>query len=910
MTLTGSLRNLVQPTALLRPLPPRVLRPEQPAMSHGQHRAAQLVNLGGACVTLLDHNEAVDLVIERARNGHGLPPLGVASANLDHVKHFGAGSRWEGTLDECGTTEWLTLLDGAPLVARAQELTRAEWPRLAGSDLISPILDAAQTSRLRVGFVGGSPDTHTLVRQRLAASHPGLAVAGWWAPERTVLADPGASRALAGGIAAASCDVLVVCLGKPRQELWISEYGQLTGAKVLLAFGAAVDFLAGRVRRAPDWVQALGMEWAWRLALEPQRLAKRYLIDGPEAYLKLQNSSGQGQLNDAPSGRTRIVPSVAAAVPGLPAVERPEGFSAVTEHTDVAVLAVAYNGANDVVGLLESLLPETRGQSIKVIIADNSPTDEVCRAVRDWAGVHAFRTGGNFGYSGGINRAVRAAGTADAYLILNPDLRVEEGAVRALRDRMSVSGAGVVVPVLLDDDGSVYPSLRREPSIAGAVGDALVGSRLAGRPDWLAEMDFDAESYVHAHRVDWATGAALLIRRDVAESVGEWDEAYFLYSEETDYLRRVREAGARVWFEPLARMRHSRGGSGTSPALDALLAINRIKYVRKFHSAGYARGFRAAVVLAALLRSPQPHGREILATVCRERRWDRLPHATGYPAPAGPRPGFPVGAVIIPAHNEAAVLRRTLAALAMPLASGSVEVIVACNGCTDGTEAIAGSFAGVQVLRVAEASKIAALNAADRVATRWPRVYLDADIELPAEALRATLELLARGGSILCARPRFIYDTDGASWPVRAYYRARNRLPQASASMWGAGVYGMSRQGHDRLGEFPAVTADDCYVDRVFDGTEKTVLSCPPVTVRTPRTTPALVAILRRVYKGNAELSAMHRAGTGRTVRELARSARGPGSALDAVVYAAFALRGRRARPDGVRWERDNSSRS
>jgi exopolysaccharide biosynthesis WecB/TagA/CpsF family protein len=909
MSPSVSVRGLIPPAALFRPLPQRTPRPEQPAPAQAQYRTAQWVNLGGVRVTLLDYKQAVDLVIERARTGHGLPPLAVASANLDHVKHFGSGSRWEGILDGRGGMEWLTLLDGAPLVSRAQELTGTGWPRLAGSDLIGPILDAAQTSGLRVGFVGGSPDTHALVKEKLARSYTGLVVAGWWAPDRTVLSDPESSQALAGSIAASSCDVLVVCLGKPRQELWIAEYGHLTGAKVLLAFGAVVDFLAGRVRRAPALVQGLGMEWAWRLALEPQRLAKRYLVDGPEAYLKLQKSSCDASGSN-PSRHWHPTSGPPGTFPALLRQERREGFAPITEHTDVAVLVVAYNGADDVVSLLESLLPETRGQSIKVVIADNSPTDVVYSAVRGFTGVHAFRTGGNFGYSGGINRAMREAGTAGAYLVLNPDLRVEAGSVFALRERMSVSGAGVVVPVLLDNDGSVYPSLRREPSIAGAVGDALMGSRLAGRPDWLAEMDFDAESYVHAHRLHWATGAALLIRSDVAESVGEWDENYFLYSEETDYLHRVREAGASVWFEPLARMRHSRGGSGTSPSLDALMAINRIKYVRKYHSAGYARRFRAAVVLAALLRSPQPHGRELLATVCRERRWERLPHAAFYPAPIEPPLGFPAGAVIIPAHNEAAVLRRTLEALAVPLASGAVEVIVACNGCTDGTEAIASSFAGVQVLHVVEASKVAALNAADRVATRWPRVYLDADIELPAEALRATLELLASGDNVLCARPGFRYDAGDASWPVRSYYRARNRLPHATGSMWGAGVYAMNRQGHDRLGEFPAITADDCYVDRLFDDTEKAVLDCPPVTVRTPRTTRALLTILKRVYKGKAELSGMPGAGTRRIVWELVRSARSAGSAFDAVVYAAFALLGRRSLAGGVAWERDDSTRS
>ena len=255
------------------------------------------------------------------------------------------------------------------------------------------------------------------------------------------------------------------------------------------------------------------------------------------------------------------------------------------------------------------------------------------------------------------------------------------------------------------------------------------------------------------------------------------------------------------------------------------------------------------------------------------------------------------------------MLRRTLDALSIPLASGRVEVIVACNGCTDGTEELARSVTGVRVIEVAEASKVAALNAGDRAASKWPRVYLDADIELPVEALCATLETLSTDPGMLCARPAFHYEIEGASWPVRAYYRARNRLPQASASMWGAGVYGLSRKGHQRLGEFPAVTADDCFIDRLFESTEKATLDCPRVTVRTPRSTSALLSTLKRVYRGNSELRGVPGVRTGRTVRELVASVQGPVSAVEALVYGLFALAGRLAPRRLPAWERDETSR-
>lgn len=250
--------------------------------------------LGGAVVDLMEFDPAVDLIVDRAKNRLEVP-LAVGSVNLDHIKHFGTNGPWTSILldgksgvrpraGRRGQVNWLSLLDGAPLVTQARRLTGHKWPRLAGSDLIRPVLGAAVEQEVRVGFLGGSPETHELLKGKMREAWPDLVVAGWWAPPRATLSDPTASTALANDIAKARVDILVVGLGKPRQELWIAEYGSLTEAGSLLAFGAVVDFLAGRVVRAPQWVSERGMEWAWRLALEPKRLARRYMIDGPPAY--------------------------------------------------------------------------------------------------------------------------------------------------------------------------------------------------------------------------------------------------------------------------------------------------------------------------------------------------------------------------------------------------------------------------------------------------------------------------------------------------------------------------------------------------------------------------------------------------------------------------------------------------
>jgi exopolysaccharide biosynthesis WecB/TagA/CpsF family protein len=243
--------------------------------------------VSGVRTDLVDEAEALARIKERFGAGHA--PLGVASVNLDHVHHFGASGAWAGSLGTSG--EWLNLIDGAPIAAKARSLTGIDWPRLAGSDLIGPILGLAERDGTRVGFLGGSEETRVALLETLGRERPGLKLAGVWSPSRAQITDPEASLELAATVRKQGVQLLVVCLGKPRQELWIEANAAATGSEVLLAFGAVADFIAGRVKRAPRWAVNSGMEWAWRLALEPKRLARRYLIQGPPAYVRTQRAT-------------------------------------------------------------------------------------------------------------------------------------------------------------------------------------------------------------------------------------------------------------------------------------------------------------------------------------------------------------------------------------------------------------------------------------------------------------------------------------------------------------------------------------------------------------------------------------------------------------------------------------------
>jgi hypothetical protein len=270
------------------------------------------------------------------------------------------------------------------------------------------------------------------------------------------------------------------------------------------------------------------------------------------------------------------------------------------------------------------------------------------------------------------------------------------------------------------------------------------------------------------------------------------------------------------------------------------------------------------------------------------------------------------------------VIQRCLDALFGGFAHEELDVVVACNGCRDDTARIARSSGHpVSVLELAEASKAAALRAADSAALAFPRLYLDADVTLPGASARLVLERLRNGA--LAARPPLRYDSSASSAPVRGYYRARSQVPAVLGSLWGAGVYGLSAAGRARFEAFPDLVADDLWIDRQFEPHEIEIVDCAPVVVAVPRRSRDLLHTLSRTYRGKEDhrppsgVDTRARETTAAAVRDLRRLAEaGPRSAADAATYTAFAVTARLTRKLAVAagrgaaatgWERDESSR-
>lgn len=269
-----------------------------PAVAPGAPAGRRII-LGGTPVDLMVADELLAVVRERlaagASGGAGagdVAPLAIGSANLDHIHHFGPGGASRDDLDAAGASPaWLVLLDGAPLVRRAAALTGTRWPLLAGSDMLPGLLAVAEETGAGTGFLGGTSEMHDRLRSVLSGRFPGLRITGTWAPERREFADPQAAAGIADAVRASGTDLLVVGLGKPRQERWIQRYAERSGARVLLAFGASADFLAGTATRAPAGFRRYGLEWLYRLLREPRRLARRYCLQGPPALWRLRTAS-------------------------------------------------------------------------------------------------------------------------------------------------------------------------------------------------------------------------------------------------------------------------------------------------------------------------------------------------------------------------------------------------------------------------------------------------------------------------------------------------------------------------------------------------------------------------------------------------------------------------------------------
>jgi glycosyltransferase involved in cell wall biosynthesis len=278
-----------------------------------------------------------------------------------------------------------------------------------------------------------------------------------------------------------------------------------------------------------------------------------------------------------------------------------------------------------------------------------------------------------------------------------------------------------------------------------------------------------------------------------------------------------------------------------------------------------------------------------------------------------------IASIVIPAHNEEAVIRRCLANVLADARPGELDIVVACNGCEDRTAAIAASFSpAVRVVEVATASKIAALNLGDQTTQGFPRLYVDADVELSTESVRQLVRALYEPG-VMLAEPTLELDLTGASPVIRAQSRAWLMLAREKGAMVGTGVLALSAAGRGRFGLFPDVIAEDLFVRNLFGPHEKRVVRSATSTVRPPRNMRSFVRVKSRVAAANERYwrSNLPRFNDSRQsrLRTFLSLVRRPTCWPDAAAYIGLAaavrlntswagLRGRKAL-----WERDETSR-
>lgn len=247
------------------------------------------VVLHGVAFDALTERECVRHIADRLDAGRG---GWVITPNLDHVRRAQHDEDFRAMLREAD----LVVPDGMPLIW-ASRLQGTPLPeRVAGSSMVSTLAAAADEAGRSLFLLGGEPGAAEEAGRVLRQRHPSLRIAGTLCPPLGFERDPQQMQAIRAALHNAQPDIVYVALGSPKQERLIRELRGGMSGTWWLGVGISLSFICGRVKRAPPWVQRLGLEWAHRLAQEPRRLARRYLVEGLPFAARLLTRAGLNRL--------------------------------------------------------------------------------------------------------------------------------------------------------------------------------------------------------------------------------------------------------------------------------------------------------------------------------------------------------------------------------------------------------------------------------------------------------------------------------------------------------------------------------------------------------------------------------------------------------------------------------------
>lgn len=263
--------------------------------------------------------------------------------------------------------------------------------------------------------------------------------------------------------------------------------------------------------------------------------------------------------------------------------------------TSLSVIIVNWNVCDLLQRAIASVYAAWDGRpGLEIIVVDNASHDDSVAVLREtFPNVQVIANTENRGFTGGNNQGLAAA-TGDFLLLLNPDTEIVGDALPRMVEYLRTHpGVGMLGPQLLNPDGSVQSSRRRFPTLPVLFLESTWLEKLAPRKS-LCHYYAKEQPDNLVQDVDWITGAAMLTRREVVAQVGGMDEGFFMYSEELDWCRRIREVGWRVVYFPEARVVHHEGKSSEQvvPARHIYFQSSKVRYARKYHGAAIAATLR------------------------------------------------------------------------------------------------------------------------------------------------------------------------------------------------------------------------------------------------------------------------------------------------------------------------------
>lgn len=207
-------------------------------------------------------------------------PSYVVTPNVDHIVKLETDKEFQEVYKEAD----LILTDGMPLIWISKLIKNPIKEKVSGSDLFPEVCKSAADKGYKVFLLGAAEGVAAKAAENLKEKYKGLNVVGTYSPSYGFEKKEDEIQEIIKMINEVKPDILAVGLGAPKQEKFLYNYRKQLNVPVALAIGASIDFEAGNIDRAPEWMQNSGLEWFYRLCKEPKRMFKRYLIDDMKIF--------------------------------------------------------------------------------------------------------------------------------------------------------------------------------------------------------------------------------------------------------------------------------------------------------------------------------------------------------------------------------------------------------------------------------------------------------------------------------------------------------------------------------------------------------------------------------------------------------------------------------------------------